>query len=59
MKDTKVKENGKIDYVWYKNQYDRLLSEKCRLEKENDELQEDVEYWKSRYDNLLKMTGVE
>lgn len=32
MKDTKVKEDGKIDYIWYKNQYDRLLREKCKYE---------------------------
>ena len=43
MKDTKVKEDGKIDYIWYKNQYDRLLREKCKYE---HRIEKAVEYIK-------------
>lgn len=43
MKDTKVKEDGKVDYIWYKNQYDRLLSEKCKYEHRIDKAIEYIE----------------
>lgn len=36
MRDTRVKENGKIDFEYYKNEINSLNKEICELERENN-----------------------
>ena len=51
MKDTKVKEDGKVDYIWYKNQYDRLLREKCKYEHRIEKAIEYIESYNVDFEN--------
>lgn len=62
MFDTRVKENGKIDILWYKNEYEKVWKQNNFLKKENELLKEQLKVIKEEimtiYDDMIALDTI-